>query len=168
MSWQENINTIKEIYPGQYQIILDFATNAFLKHILDERYKYVWVYNNYLHERQEWKEYDLPLIDNETTNRVLARNIIFDFAMPTLEFKKLLPRLTPGIFLVQLNTLPKYYLDPERLKGKTRYELLSRECDYLFEIDLPSATDYGTLISADKVWLQSVLDNKNINWDDLP
>jgi hypothetical protein len=168
MSWQENINTIKEIYPGQFQIILDLATNAFLEHILDERYKYVWVCNNYMYERQEWKEYDLPLIDNKTSHRVLARNIIFDFAMPTSEFKELLPKLTPGIFLIQLNTLPQYYLDPERITGRTRYELLSKECDYLFEIDLPSATDYGTLISPNKEWLQSLLNNKAINWDDLP
>lgn len=88
--------------------------------------------------------------------------------MPTIEFKELLPQLGPGIMLAQLNELPKYYLNPATIKGKTRYDLLLNECDYLFEIDLPSATDYGTLISSNRYFLQSLLDNKDISWNNLP
>jgi len=39
--WEENINTIKEIFPGQFQIILDFATNKFVEFALSDQYKYV-------------------------------------------------------------------------------------------------------------------------------
>ena len=148
MSWKENINTIKEIYPGQYQMTWDFATNSFLQHILDESYKYVWVTSHRIYETLEkkesaqWKEYSLPLTDNKTSYRVLERHITFDFVMAASDFKELLPKLTPpDILLVQLNTLPKYYLDLGRITGKTRYELLSKECDYLFEVELSAATD---------------------------
>ncbi len=107
-------------------------------------------------------------MDNKTSYNELARHITWYLIMPTSAFKELLSKLTPSITLVQLNVLPKYYLDLGKVKGKTRYELLSKECDYLFEIDLPSATDYGTLVSSNKDWLESLLNNKAINWDDLP
>lgn len=116
----------------------------------------------------EWKSYQLPLNENVVSIDLLARRIKFDFVVPTNEFKALLPSLGSGITLVQLNELPPYYLDSESLKGKTRYDLLKKECDYLFEIDIPSATDYGTLISSDKAWLQSLLDDKAIDWNNLP
>jgi hypothetical protein len=168
MSWEENINTIKEIFPGQYQVILDFATNKFVEYILDDRYKYAWVFNHYITGSIEWHQYNLPLYNNKENFPVLARQITFDFVMPTSEFGKVLPMLSPGITLIQLNELPKYYLDLKKIDGKTRYELLRKECDYLFEIDLPSATDYGTLISPNKKWLESLFNNKSINWNDLP
>jgi|ERR1700754_4266254 len=168
MSWQENINTIKEIFPGHYQIILDFATNAFLDYILDERYKYIWVVNHRVSDYLTWQQHNLPLFENQNSYNILSRHITFDFAVPTQEFKKLIPKLNPGIKLIQLNKLPKYYIDPIKIKGQSLYKLLHEECDYLFEIDIPSATDYGTLISPDKKWLQSLLDNSEINWNDLP
>lgn len=170
MDWRDNINTIKEIYRGHYQIILDFATNAFLNHVIDERYKYVWVNNHKVSHYHEWKHHQLPLSGTGTAQsiNVLARGINFDFVVPTIEFEALLPNLGARITLVQLNELPPYYLDNERVKGKTRYDLLKKECDYLFEIDIPSATDYGTLISADKDWLQGLLDSEKIDWKNLP
>jgi hypothetical protein len=64
--------------------------------------------------------------------------------------------------------LPPDFLDLKRLKGKTRYDLLKKECDFLFEIDLPSAVDYGTLVSANKDYLIDLLNDKNIDWTNLP
>jgi hypothetical protein len=170
----DNINSIKEIYPGQFYMILDFATNKFLEHILDDNYKYVWVSNHFVAETNDyqegydWRQYKLPLFDNNSYYNILARKITFEFAMPTSEFREVLPKLPPGITLVQLNQLPKHYLQLDRIERKTRYELLIKECDYLFEIYLPSSTDYGELVSPNKEWLQSVLDDKNIDWNDLP
>lgn len=174
MSLKENINTVKEIYPGQFYMILDFATNKFLAHILNDNYKYVWVSNHFVAETNDypesydWHQYNLPLFDNNSYYNILARKITFEFVMPTMEFRKVLPKLSPGVTLVQMNQLPKYYLQLDRIEGKTRYELLTKECDYLFEIYLPSSTDYGELVSPDKDWLESLLNNKAINWDDLP
>ena len=168
MSWQENIGTIKEVYSGHYQIILDFATNAFLKYVLNDNYSYVWVHDHRLVNQFEWSTYQLPLIDNQSSYAVLARRLNFDFVMETIPFKEVYNKLHLGITLVQVNRLPTYYLDLATLKGRTRYELLSRECDYLFEIYIPSATDYGTLISPNKEWLQSLLDHKDIDWNTLP
>jgi uncharacterized protein Veg len=62
MSWQENIGTIKEVYSGHYQIILDFTTNAFLKYVLNDSYSYVWVHDHHLVNQFEWNTYQLPLI----------------------------------------------------------------------------------------------------------
>jgi hypothetical protein len=174
MSWKENINTIKEIYPGQYYIRFDFATNKFLEYILDNNYQYVWISNHWVVETNEykefydWRQYNLPLFDNKNYYNVLARQIKFDFVMATLEFRQILPNLSPGITLIQLNELPKYYLQLDRIEGKTRYELLTKECDYLFEINLPWPSGDGELVSPNKEWLQSLLDDKNINWTDLP
>ena len=168
MDWRENINTIKEIYPGHFQIILDFATEAILKFILSDNYNYVWVYSYDTKDSIEWNSYELPLLNNQEYYKVLARKINFDFIQPTKEFKNILDKFNRGINLVQLNKLPPYYLNPDTIKGKKRYELLLKECDYLFEIQIPSATDYGTLVSADKDFLQSLLDNKNIDWTNLP
>ena len=166
--WKENINTIKEIYPGHFQIILEFATTRFLGFVLREDYRYVWVHNHNLRGSFAWNNYELPLFENHRNFKVLARNLSFDFIMPTDEFTNNLSRLDPGITLVQLNNLPKPYLDLSRIKGKTRYDLLLKECDFLFEIDLPNATDYGTLVSSNRMHLQSLLDNPEINWKDLP
>ncbi|HEX8313931.1 MAG TPA: hypothetical protein VF609_03000 [Flavisolibacter sp.] len=168
MDWRENINTLKEIYPGHFQIILDFATVDFLKFVLSDEYKYVWVYSYVTKGSLEWKSYRLPLFDNQTYQQVLARHISFDFIMPTNDFKTVRPSIGPGVRLIQLNELPKYYLNPATIRGKSRYDLLTNECDYLFEIDLPSATDYGTLVSSNKNFLQSLLDNKDIDWNNLP
>ena len=168
MDWRENINTLKEIYPGHFQIILDFATVDFLKFILSDEYKYVWVYSHETKGSLEWKSYQLPLFDNQNYQQVLARNISFDFIVPTNDFRALLPSIGPGVTLTQLNELSKYYLNPATIKGKSRYDLLSKECDYLFEIDIPSATDYGTLVSSDRSFLTSLLDDKEIDWKNLP
>jgi hypothetical protein len=168
MSWKNNINNIKEIFPGHFQIILDFATVKVLPFVLSDRYKYVWVITHEVTGSLEWKEYELPLFDNHIYYNVLARKIRYDYIMPTTEFRSILTKVGPGITLIQLNQLPNYYLNPAKIHGKTRYDLLIKECDYLFEIDLPIATDYGTLISSDRDYLQSLLDDTTINWNDLP
>lgn len=167
MSWEDNINTIKEIFPGQYQIILDFATNEFLKYLISDEYHYVWIYNHWVDDFDTWQEFDLPISESKNIN-VLARHVSFDFIVPTKELRALMPFLKNGITLSQINHIPKDYLNPEKIKDKTFYELLSKECDYLFEVDIPSATDYGTLISPQKNYLQFLLDNKEIDWKNLP
>ncbi|MDR6563026.1 MULTISPECIES: hypothetical protein [unclassified Arcicella] len=170
MSWLDNINTIKEIYPGQFQIILDFATSSFIKYALDLNYKYVWVSNHYLKGSLIWEEYSLPLFNNQNNIKVLARNINFDYILTTKDFIELLPKIEKdnGIHLIQMNKTPKEYLTIDRIKGKTRYQLLTKECDYLFELDIPSARDYGTIISSNRQYLQSLLDNPKLDWTNLP
>ncbi|MEA5258669.1 hypothetical protein VB264_12805 [Arcicella aquatica] len=170
MSWLDNINTIKEIYPGQFQIILDFATSSFIKYTLDTNYHYVWVSNHSLSSHFTWEQHNLPLFDNQSNVQVLARNISFDYILPTKDFIKLLPTIEKdnGIHLIQMNKIPKEYLTIDRIKGKTRYQLLTKECDYLFELDIPSARDYGPIISSNRQYLQSLLENPKLDWNNLP
>jgi len=167
MNWQENINCIKEISPGRFQIILDFATVKVLPFLIRDDYPFVWVHDH-KPSGPSWEKASLPIHKSLKNHDVLARNISFDFVVPTNEFLTMLPDWQGGITLVQANKIPPYYLDLTRIKGNIRYEMLARECDYLFEVDIPSATDYGTLISRDRVYLQSLLDNPEIDWKDLP
>jgi hypothetical protein len=168
MSWKENINSIKEKFPGHFQIILDGATSRVLEHFLSDAYKYVWVYTYETENSLEWETYDLPIFESSQMTQVMARRIRFSFVTSTERFKELLPKLKSGISVAQVNVLPKYYLDPLKIEGKTRYDLLRDECDYLFEMDVPSATDYGTLISSKYEYLQSLLNNERIDWSNLP
>lgn len=168
MSWEENVNSIKEIFPGQYQIILDFASNKFLKYLINDDYKYIWVHNHWIDNGTEWGNYDLPIAENKNCVGVIARRITFDFIMPTSDFKNILPFISNGITLFQINHIPPSYLDPRRIVGKTRYDLLLKECDYLFGVDIPAQVDYGTLISPNEDFLKSLLNNTDINWNDLP
>ena len=168
MDWKDNINCIKEIYPGHFQIILDFATIDFLKFVISDHYKYVWIYSYETRDFFEWKHYSLPLFNNKKNHEVLACNISFDLILETKVFKAILADMGPGIMMAQFNDLPKYYLRPATVKGKTRYDLLLKECDYLFEIDIPSATDFGTIVSSNREFLQALLDNKEIDWQNLP
>lgn len=167
MDWKSNIGTIKEIYPGQFQIILDFATTAFLPYLIRDDYRYVWVSQHQTDDYFSWNSYSLPLFDSNENYKVVARQLNFDFILPTEEFKQLLTKIQGGVTLTQINTQPQHYLD-NRLKGRTRYDLLKKECDYLFEVMIPSATDYGTLISPNRDYLECLLSNENINWDNLP
>jgi hypothetical protein len=167
MDWKENIDRIKEIYPGHFQIILDFATTQFLKFSLSDDYKYVWVCDHVV-SNEQWEDHNLPLFDNKAHYKLQARNIKFEFVMPTRDFKEIMPNIGTGISLIQLNILPKHYLRTENITGKIRYDILKNECDYLFEIDIPSATDYGTIVSSKLEYLESLLASKELDWKNLP
>jgi len=100
--------------------------------------------------------------------KVLTRQIRYDFVIKSTDYEKIKNEIPNGVTLLQTNILPSDFLDLKRLKGKTIYDLLKKECDFLFEIDLPSAVDYGTLISTNKNYLIELLNNKNIDWTNLP
>jgi hypothetical protein len=166
-SFKENINVIKEVYPGVYQVILDFASKDFIQLILSDHYEFLWFHNYNLKNNVDWKEYELPVSTN-LTKKVIARQINFDFIIPTKDYIEIKNEVPNGVTVIQLKKNPPSFLDLKRLKGKTRYDLLKKECDFLFEIDLPNAVDYGTLVSMDKRFLEDLIRNENINWEDLP
>ena len=167
IDFRENINCIKEIAKGRYRIVLDFATTGILKYLIRDSHKYVWVYNHTTGSRFQWQKYSLPIKEETKNLNVLAKGLKFDFIMPTEEFKPLMYNWERGIELIQLNQLPPDYLDLDKIKGNRRYELLESECEYLFEAVIPSAPDYGILVSADKAYLQPLLDNPEIDWENL-
>lgn len=98
----------------------------------------------------------------------MSKNVNFDFILETKEFMKLIPKWNSGIQMVQMNKIPPDYLDLERIKRNQRYQLLQNECDYLFDLEIPSATDYGTLISSNLDYMEGLIASKHINWSDLP
>ncbi len=166
-TFRDNINTIKEIYPGTYQIILDFASNKFIDHVIRDTHKFIWVHSYELKSNDTWTNFQLPISDNLKMS-VLARQLKYDFIIGTNEFDKIKNEMPNGVTLLQINRQPPDFLDLEKIKGKTRYDLLKKECDYLFEIDLPSAVDYGTLVSSNVDFLTDLLNDKRVNWKDLP
>ena len=168
IDFRENINCIKETSYGRYRIILNFATTDILPYLIQDNYKYIWVHNHTTGKGFEWEEFNLPINDNSINIKTLAKSLTFDFILTTDKFKSIMTNWKKGIELIQMNNIPPYYFDLNRIKGNKRYEILQNECDYLFELDIPSATDYGTLISSNKEYLQSLIDNPKINWNNLP
>ena len=168
IDFRDNINCLRETNPGQYRIILDFATTNILPFLIRDSYKYIWVHNHTTGKGFDWEEFKLPIKDNSVNIKTLARSLTFDFILTTDEFKKIMGDWKGGIELIQMNNIPPYYLDLDKVKGNKRYEILEKECDFLFEVNIPSATDYGALISPNREYLQSLLDNSAINWNDLP
>lgn len=166
-TFKDNINTIKEIYPGIFQIILDFASNKFIDHTIRDSHKYIWVHGYEVKSDSSWTKLQLPISD-KLQKTVLARQIKFDFVIKSRQFDELKNEVPNGVTLLQINKLPPDFLDLEKIKGKTRYDLLKKECDFLFEIDLPSAIDYGTLVSTNLEYLTEVLNDNRVNWEDLP
>ncbi|WP_439881568.1 hypothetical protein ACSX1A_00125 [Pontibacter sp. MBLB2868] len=168
VDFKENINCIKETAQGRYRIVLDFATTGILKYLIRDSHKYIWVHNHTTGSGFQWQKYSLPIREEVQNLNVLAKGLKFDFILPTEEFKPLMPDWKGGIKLLQINKLPPDYLDLDRIKGNRRYELLESECEFLFEVFIPSATDYGTLLSPDRAYLQSLLDNSEIDSENLP
>jgi hypothetical protein len=166
-TFRERINAIKTIYPGTFQIILDFASNKFIEYILRPSHKYIWIHNYSPHTSKTWTTFDMPLSDKLKT-KVLTRQVTYDSIIPTEDYKEIKDEMPNGTTLIQINKLPPDFLDLRSIKGRTRHELLKKECDYLFEIDIPGAVDYGTLVSHDETYLRSLLADKTINWEDLP
>jgi hypothetical protein len=165
---KENINTIKQTAEDRYRIILDFATVNLVPYLISDSYKYVWVYNHKPSNQNNWINRSLPIVDSTPNINVNSKNVQFDFIIETKEFVELLPQWGNGIQMIQLNKVPPKYFDPNRIQGNQRYKILSEECDYLFELDIPSATDFGTIISWDVKYLESLLNSDEINWKDLP
>jgi hypothetical protein len=166
-SFKDNINTIKEIYPGTYQIILDFASNKFIDHIIRDSHKFIWVHDYEVKNNSIWTKFSLPISD-KVERTVLARQLRYDFIIGTNEYDAMKNEMPNGVTLLQIDRQSPDFLDLRQIKGKTRYDLLKKECDYLFEIELPHAIDYGTLVSSNLDYLTELLNDRKINWKDLP
>ncbi len=159
------VHKIKEIHPGVFWMLLYFPTSQLLSHILSDEYQYVWVHNHRV-GNYSWDEYRLPLFQDKVEYEVRSRVIHLDFVMPAEKFKEVLPKLSPGVHVIQLNKMPPDYFDLDRVKGKSRYKLLG-ECEWLFEFDVPG-NDYGQLVSPKEELLLNLLRNPAIDLENLP
>ena len=80
-----------------------------------------------------------------------------------------IPETNANLHILQVNNLPPYYLDLNRLEGKTRYDLLKKETDYLFEVNLPFSgvsSDYTEIVSPSLSFLNKLLkeiEDKELN-----
>jgi hypothetical protein len=164
------INQITPIFNGEYYyMLLDFPTNKFLKHLISPSYKYVWVHNHWLTNLTDepWEKFNLPLNSLGLTANVLAKNIRYDFIMLTADFIKTYNQLPDGINVIQMDKLPPPWLNLDKVNEKSRYDLLVKECDFLFEINIRYPRDYSELITKEKSFLNQLLASPQINWDDI-
>ena len=155
------INSIKEVYKGHFQVILDFPTPNDLDKIISEEYKYVWCIQ---HEenRTSWSNYDYTLFGKRMSGEFAqARNIEMEFIVETTKFLELTPLINQTIKIIQTNVIPPSYLDIKRVSGKGKYDLLKNKVDYLFELEMPGAIDYAPIVSPNIAYLQSVIDKFN-------
>ncbi len=151
------VNHITEFVKGIYGTVLDFPTKDFLKILINKSFKYIWCIC-YEEDKYEWKTcvknlYGFPL------NDVLVRNVKFEYILETSKFIDLLPHIQGGIHIIQINKIPPYYLNGAMatMNRKTKYELLQKETDFLFEINLPPSPDYTSLVSPSREFLENVL-----------
>lgn len=153
-----DINKIKEIHQGHYYVLLDFPTLDLLCYLLDESYKYVWVVN-YNMLSCEWSKDSYHLL-GESIKDVQIRNMKLDFLVSTSEFVKWIPNIKSNLHILQVNKIPPYYLEMKRITGKTKYDLLKKDADYLFEINLPTScisSDYTEIVSSNLSFLKKLL-----------
>ena len=155
---ENEVNTIKEIYKGHYQVILDFPTSKDLLKILDPSYKYVWGFNH--NENSiEWSEYKHTIFDRPNKSSFVVRNINMEYLIETSSFLELIPFIHQSVKLIQTNIIPPSYLNLTRLEGKGRYDLLKNKVDYLFEIDMPGSSDYTPIVSPNLAFLEKLIEN---------
>lgn len=140
-------NGIKEIYPGHYYTLLDFPDVELLSNLLDPDYKYVWLFD---HNEigAVWEPYTRPLHSfGKNSTKCQARRANMELLIDTQDFKRIIPDLHSRVKLVQVDKMPPTFLDLSKLKGKSRYDLLARETNYLFEIEIPIPHDHSPLVS---------------------
>ena len=165
---RENINCIKQSGEDRYRIILDFATIKIIPYLISTEFKYVMVFNHTLSNSRTWEKRKVTVLDGSPQKEILTQNVQLNMIFETEEFLALLPKWKNGIQLIQMNKLPPDYFDPNSIQGNQRFKILKDKCDYLLDLDIPSATDYGTLISPNREYLESLIKSSEINWNDLP
>lgn len=150
------VNQITEISDGIYESVLDFPTKDFLKVLISDKYRYVWCVC-YEEDMYEWNTIGRNLY-GMSLNEVLVRNVRLEYILETSQFIELIPHIKGGHF-IQMNKIPSYYLSGsmDHMNIKTKYDLLKKETDFLFEIDLPPSPDYTPVISPDRDFLEEAL-----------
>lgn len=87
------VNTIKEIFKGHYQVILDFLEPNDLKKIIDQSYKYIWGINH-IENAVSWTKYQHTLYGTNAKDvNAQARNISMEFLLKTEDFTRIIPSI---------------------------------------------------------------------------
>lgn len=150
---------VKEIHDGHFAVRLDFPSSAILTHLLNDQWSYVWGLKH-VEVRSKWEAYEGELFGTpmkKSSSQV--RNLAFEFLVSTTEFIEVVNSINRSVHIVQVNKIPPSYINFDRLKGRGKYELLNKQLDYLFEIEIPGARDYAYLVSSKR----SIID-KAISW----
>lgn len=145
---------IKEIYPGQYHMMLDFLDVSDICKCISPEYNYIWFYDC-SSCRVNWHKVDS--ISFETTIKdVFVRNVNFECIIETMRISELYPYMRSGYHMIQLNKLPPPYLrmDSGQIDERTKYKILT-DLEYKLHIFIPG-NDYGWIVSPDLEYLKSI------------
>lgn len=145
---------IKEIYPGQYHMMLDFPDVEDILKIISTEYNYIWFYDctsccvNW--HKVDSVSFETPLKD------ILIRNVHFECIIETERIQEIEPYMKGGFHMVQLNKLPPPYLrmDSKQIDDRTKHEMLSK-LEYILHVFIPG-NDYGWIVSPDLEYLKGI------------
>lgn len=125
--------------------------------MVDNSYKYVWGIDH-TEFPYTWQQTSCDFLGSHKES-LCVRNLQMEYLLETQKFIKLIPCFKRDIHIVQLNKIPPYYLSFNTLKGKSRYDILLKETDYLFEINLPSSPDYTEIVSPNREYLEKLINS---------
>lgn len=155
---ETEVNKITEIFKGHFQVILNFLTQKDLINIVDLSYKYIWGFDH-IENPITWGEYNYTLYGGKCNKEnVRVRNIHMEYLIDTSSFVQLIPSIHQTVRIIQTNIVPPTYLDLNKLKGKSKYDLLKNKIDYLFELEMPGAADFAPIVSPNINFLISVIE----------
>lgn len=106
--FRDNINAIKEIFPGTYLITLDFASNKFIDQIIRGSHRFIWIHHYGLMNGSTWTKFQLPISD-EVQKTVMTRQLRYDFMIPRREYEGIKGVMPNGVTLLQINKQPPEY-----------------------------------------------------------
>lgn len=161
-------NTIKYVDRFQcYSMILKNVSKDIIPFLVSPNYKYLLFVNYEYVPNHTW--HILKETEFEGLN-VQGRNITFDLLVESNVFlNKPSAFLMPtGVRVIQMDNKPPWYLNFSRLNEKTQYEMLNKDCEWLFDFYASGQNMDCAISSSSKEFLESILTNPKLNLEDLP
>lgn len=155
--FSESLYKIKEAYNGHYSVKIQMDSDLDILNLIDDSYKYVWIigHSEYLNE---WTPSKNTLFSRESDpNKVSVRKDKIEILMDTDYFCEILREgeIREYLHIIQTNVKPPFFLDLNKFTGKSRYDMLKKYINYLFEIK--QMADCEEITSSSKDVLEKLL-----------
>lgn len=155
-------NEIQEIYPGHFQVVLDFPRVEDVDKMLDKEQLYVWLFQHSAigpswEEHPQESFFEGNTASDKDLPKVLVRNLSGELLMSTSSYLASSTKYNHSVNIVQSSIKPPYYLNLNKFKGRKRYDFLTKTIDYKVEIIIPKATDYAPVTSPDRAFLEALV-----------
>jgi len=147
------VNKISEIYDGIYHVILDFPNqDIVLANIVDDNIPYVLLVEAKLGD-ETWKNFEIKGNDSWS---IFSKKIQGDFIVKTEDFIKLNKNIF-WMWAIQIESFPPVFFDFNKIKGKTKYDILKKiNFNFILESQ-PGGGDFVRLITPSKSLIEDLL-----------